>query len=1138
MPATRTLLVAAAYVLGLAAAGAIGHAQAPRTLHLEERLDQARVTAAAAAPARSALEWRFDAGATGWQPAAPWNPTIDAAGIAHVAGALRVTLSAGTRNANGIPAAGIMVELPDSSAGWPGEEWREVVVRARGDGVINQMGLRFNLRPGRGSASDFPNPFLRSGASVEVVGSDTVRTYRMSLAGAPRAIRELGLWFFTDGEPGSIDIVSISLLPVITYHGRSHGVADVRGRPGVFVRTPASVSWTIAVPESGRLDVGIGATGSRAPATFRVRVAAGGDAVTVLEETRADGGHWAQRGVDLSAFAGRVVQLVLEADGEPGTIAFWREPVVRPSAAPALAPRPCDALLGMRIPSATITATETGGGGAAELPGHCRVRGVIQPSVESAIQFEVLLPVDSWTGRFVMVGNGGWAGLIPSVGLAEQIRLGNAAAASNTGHPAGPGLEQARFAYESHERLIDFAHRAQRETTRVAREIVAAFYGVRPRYSYWVGGSTGGYQGLRAAQEDPLDFDGIIAGMPANNWTRLMAGHVDGVAAMAHDRSNNLDAAALDVLHRAAVAACDERDGVRDGVIANPLRCPFDPGILLCAEGRARTDCLNPTQVAAARRIYAGFRHPQTGERLFPGQPHGTELMWQYIHDPDSPFIIPLSHFRWVVLRDSLWHWREFDPASPAGFASFLDGETRLAALMNATQPDLSAFRKQGGRLLQWHGWADAIITPYSSIEYYESVRALMGDVDDFYRLFMVPALQHQWPRADMQAVLELGGARHSARLHRRSRARRRRCRPPALRVPTGAAPRRTRRPVPSLQLPLRQRREASMTFRSTLLLVACAALPFGTGYRAVRSLPVELPAERTGRVLWSQPERDSAEIQATGRGRLTGVTLAASGSGLTAGISGRSWRTGDGGITWTRVEGAAPNVPAVALRDDGVALASAGNGRLFRSEDAGLNWTQVWPPGQGAILRIRFVTRDTVIAVGQEVALRSTDGGSEWTKLDVPKQTWFDVRFSSDSHGYLVGGAGLVMVTTDAGDSWQRRHVSTDAVLRRIHLFDPDHALVIGTGGAMFRTRDGGRSWDAVDSSTRHHLRGLAFRDELNGIAVGFWGTILRTRDGGHSWQEENGGTDVHLTDVAYAPDGTPVIVGLQDALLRGGAR
>ncbi|WP_157899033.1 tannase/feruloyl esterase family alpha/beta hydrolase [Luteitalea pratensis] len=432
----------------------------------------------------------------------------------------------------------------------------------------------------------------------------------------------------------------------------------------------------------------------------------------------------------------------------------------------------CSALVGRSAPTATITSAQVVATGSvtppgstnaiSNLPTFCRVEGVLMPTSQSRILFEVWMPIERWNGKFAGVGNGGWAGTISYSALGDQLRRGYATASTNTGHEAAPGVNAARFAHEQPEQLIDFAYRSQHETAGTAKALIQAFYGRSPERSYFIGCSSGGYEGLMEAQRFPSDYDGIVAGAPANNWTRLMAGDLDGVMAVLRDPASHLPAPALGLLHRAVIASCDATDGVTDGVLDDPRQCTFDPARLACGGDASPDRCLTAAQVEAARRVYRGLTDPRTGTQLFPGLARGSEPYWPH-RDPASPFPIPIAHYKWLVFANAEWDWKTFDFRDPDDFKAHLEAETRLAPIMNATAPDLGAFRQRGGKLLQYHGWNDQLIAPENSIDYYGSVRTHFGrdeDVTAFYRLFMAPGMAHcgggTGPTAfDMQAALE-----------------------------------------------------------------------------------------------------------------------------------------------------------------------------------------------------------------------------------------------------------------------------------------------------------------------------------------------------------------------------------------------
>jgi len=443
------------------------------------------------------------------------------------------------------------------------------------------------------------------------------------------------------------------------------------------------------------------------------------------------------------------------------------------------APAACATLGELKLPETTVSTAETipGGtftvpgssGGISNLPPFCRVAGIIAPTNDSQIRFEVWLPLGQWNGKLAGVGNGGWAGSIPYGALAEQLRRGYATTGTNTGHTPGAGLDLARFAFDKPEQLIDFAYRAHHETAVKAKAVVEAFYGKPAARAYFIGCSSGGYEGLMEAQRFPADYEGIVAGMPANNWTRLMAGDFDATLAAFRGGTANLPPAALGVLHRAAIAACDATDGVVDGAIEDPLRCHVDPAALTCKPGQAAASCLTLAQAEAARRVYDGLKDPKTGTQIYPGLAPGSEAFWVN-RDPANPFPIPISHYKWLVVGDANWDWTTFDFNAPANYEAHVRAEAKLAPLMNATDPNLSAFRERGGKLLQYHGWYDQLIAPANSIDYFESVvsnfgrgrdrAAALRDVQTFYRLFMMPAVAHcgggtGTSSYDMQAALE-----------------------------------------------------------------------------------------------------------------------------------------------------------------------------------------------------------------------------------------------------------------------------------------------------------------------------------------------------------------------------------------------
>ena len=304
--------------------------------------------------------------------------------------------------------------------------------------------------------------------------------------------------------------------------------------------------------------------------------------------------------------------------------------------------------------------------------------------------------------------------------LASALQEGYATASTDTGHAGG----NASFAIGHPEKVIDFAYRAVHEMAVKSKAIIAAFYDRAPRFSYWTGCSTGGRQALMEAQRYPEDFDGIIAGAPANNQTQLCAWRIAVEARILQEPGECCPRAKLALVNSAVLAACDALDGVTDGLLTDPHQCHFDPATLLC-RGVDRDDCLTAPQVEAVKMGYAPARR-KTGELIYPGLVPGGEMGWAMLTAAKpEPGGIDVGMFRFVAHEDPAWDWRTFD----------LDRDTSLidkkAGFIDAVNPDLSAFRARGGKLLIYHGWNDGgsggAISPQNTVNYYSSVLARMG---------------------------------------------------------------------------------------------------------------------------------------------------------------------------------------------------------------------------------------------------------------------------------------------------------------------------------------------------------------------------------------------------------------------------
>jgi feruloyl esterase len=414
----------------------------------------------------------------------------------------------------------------------------------------------------------------------------------------------------------------------------------------------------------------------------------------------------------------------------------------------------CDSLSSMTLPDATITLARDVEAGAFAppalagatvpqaagqafrgLPAFCRVAATLKPSDDSDIKIEVWMPASGWNGKFEAVGNGGWAGVVSYSAMAAALRRGYATASTDTGHAGSGGS----FAFNHPEKLVDFAYRAVHEMTIQAKAIVDKYYGSAPRLSYWNGCSTGGRQGLKEAQKFPADYDGIIAGAPANYMTHLSAQSLWVSQAVLKDPASFIPREKHAAIHKAVLDACDALDGLTDGVLEDPQRCHFDPKSMQCAGADAPT-CLTAPQVEAARRIYAPASNPRTGAEIFPGLEPGSEMGWAGLAGP-APFGVSNDHYRFIVFKNPGWDFKTLDFDKDVALADAQD-----AGLVNAIDPDLKAFVRRGGKLLMYHGWADQLIAPRNTINYYTSVAKAMGGADnvaDAIRLFMVPGMAH-----------------------------------------------------------------------------------------------------------------------------------------------------------------------------------------------------------------------------------------------------------------------------------------------------------------------------------------------------------------------------------------------------------
>ena len=370
------------------------------------------------------------------------------------------------------------------------------------------------------------------------------------------------------------------------------------------------------------------------------------------------------------------------------------------------------------------------------LPAFCRVRLTLTPSADSDIKSEVWMPLTGWNGKFQQVGNGAFAGSIQYAALGEALKRGYAAASTDTGH-TGQG---AKWAAGHPEKIIDWGYRSAHLTAVDSKQAITNFYGVGPKMSYFTGCSGGGRMAFQEAQRYPADFDAILAGAPAYDRGNEAFGFMAKWQATHEMPDSFIPTTKYVAIHRAALDACDALDGLKDGLIGDVLSCRFDPNVLECKAGTNNDSCLTTPQVEAVRKLYAGAKHPNTGELIFPGLEPGSELQWTAVTGGNEPLDVGYDVFKYILLQDPNWDPKTFDLAKDYDRIHKLDNSA-----LSPTNPDLNAFTSRGGKLLIYQGWADPNVSPRSPLMYYDRVVKTIGQkaVDDSIRLFYAPGMGH-----------------------------------------------------------------------------------------------------------------------------------------------------------------------------------------------------------------------------------------------------------------------------------------------------------------------------------------------------------------------------------------------------------
>jgi hypothetical protein len=367
---------------------------------------------------------------------------------------------------------------------------------------------------------------------------------------------------------------------------------------------------------------------------------------------------------------------------------------------------------------------------------HCRVAGVIG----TEIRFSLLLP-DEWNHKFLMGGGGGFVGSVDNQAQAS-VNAGYATGGTDTGHKAS--ATQAAWALNNLERQVNFGFLAVHRTAEVAKAIVRSYYGSNETRAYFSGCSNGGRQALMEAQRYPDDFDGIVAGAPAYDFTAIGAQFIKDIRAAFPDPaklSAPFPQELLKSVEAQIVEKCDALDGVKDGLIDDPRACKIDVATL---------SGLSDAQRATLKAVYGETRNKDGV--IYPAQPVGGEgqmagwTLWiagvnpQLVAAEQAPslrYAFGTQMFKYFVFNDPAWDYTRYD------LSTFKKDTAMAATLLNATSPDLDAFKRRGGKLLMWHGWSDPALTALASIRYYEQVQARDAAARDYFRMFMLPGVLH-----------------------------------------------------------------------------------------------------------------------------------------------------------------------------------------------------------------------------------------------------------------------------------------------------------------------------------------------------------------------------------------------------------
>jgi feruloyl esterase len=374
-----------------------------------------------------------------------------------------------------------------------------------------------------------------------------------------------------------------------------------------------------------------------------------------------------------------------------------------------------------------------------DVPEVCRVSGIVAPD----IHFELRMPTRAWNGKFMHYGCGGACGIIYRPQLEEPLARGYAVVSSDMGHSGAPN--NWAFRYANLQGWLDFSYRATHVVTLAAKEVIDQYYGTAPARSYFMGCSTGGVQGVIEAQRYPNDFHAILVGAPAYSSGPLY-GDWNRRANLDPNGNGIMDPAKLPLVRKAVLAACDALDGTVDGLLQDPRRCHWDPGMIQCPAGVDRADCLTAPEVTVVRKLYLG---PSTSQGVSlaygpGGMSRGSEWEWTpaFVGPKGAHVDLDLTS----AYGDGVFPLTAVNAGKPYDYDHDPQRGEILGWARAAMNPDLRRFRDAGGKMILWHGWDDNEVAPGASTDYYETTTRTMGGeaaTQGFFRLFMLPSVGH-----------------------------------------------------------------------------------------------------------------------------------------------------------------------------------------------------------------------------------------------------------------------------------------------------------------------------------------------------------------------------------------------------------